>query len=49
VRLLERKGISGALVGGGAKLFSSFLAADLVDELYVIAPELVGRGLDRRT
>ncbi|HEX5183345.1 MAG TPA: dihydrofolate reductase family protein [Allosphingosinicella sp.] len=46
VRLLERKGISGALVGGGAKLFSSFLAAGLVDELYVnIAPELIGRGL----
>jgi dihydrofolate reductase len=46
IRLLEKKGISGALVGGGARLFSSFLAADLVDELYVnIAPELIGRGM----
>lgn len=46
VKLLERKGFSSTLVGGGAKLFSSFLAADLVDELYVnIAPELVGMGL----
>jgi dihydrofolate reductase len=44
--LLERRGFTSTLVGGGAKLFSSFLAADLVDELYVnIAPEVVGKGL----
>ena len=46
VKRLEREGFASALLGGGAKLYSSFLAADLVDELYVnIAPELVGRGL----
>jgi dihydrofolate reductase len=46
VRLLEREGFKSTLVGGGAQIFSSFLAADLVDELYVnVAPELVGSGL----
>ena len=31
--LMEHNGFTGALVGGGAKLFSSFLAANVVDEL----------------
>jgi dihydrofolate reductase len=46
LRMLEDKGFEGALVGGGAQLYSSFLAQDLVDELYVnIAPDLLGKGL----
>jgi dihydrofolate reductase len=46
VARLKRAGVADAMVGGGAKLFSSFLGADLVDELYVnVAPELLGRGL----
>jgi dihydrofolate reductase len=46
VERLEREGFKRTLVGGGAKLYSSFLAADLVDELYVnITPDLVGKGL----
>jgi dihydrofolate reductase len=46
LEMLKREGIEGALVGGGAKLYSSFLAQDLVDELYVnIAPDLLGKGL----
>jgi dihydrofolate reductase len=46
LQLLEEKGFSSAMVGGGAQLFSSFLGLGLVDELYVnIAPELLGKGL----
>ena len=46
VKRLQSAGHKSTLVGGGARLFSSFLAADLVDELYVnVAPELVGSGL----
>jgi dihydrofolate reductase len=43
---LTREGISSAMVGGGAQLYSGFLAAGLIDELYVnIAPEILGKGL----
>ena len=46
IQRLEREGFESTLVGGGAQIFSSFLADDLVDELYVnVAPELVGSGL----
>jgi dihydrofolate reductase len=46
LEMLDKKGFAGALVGGGARIFSSFLAQDLVDELFVnIAPDLLGRGL----
>ena len=42
--LLEKKGFDTALVGGGAKLISTFLSRGLVDELYINIYPLISKG-----
>lgn len=46
IRHLEEKDFSKALIAGGAKVFSSFMKLNLVDELYLtVEPLILGHGL----
>lgn len=46
LELIQKRGLDTALLDGGGKLNTSFLAAGLVDEIHlIIEPVLVGRGL----
>lgn len=46
VRHLEEKGLNKVFLGGGGKLFASFLREDLIDEMYLtVSPAILGRGV----
>lgn len=46
IRHLEEKGCAKALIAGGAKTFTSFMALDLINEIYLtVEPVILGRGL----
>jgi dihydrofolate reductase len=47
LEMLETRGLETALLSGGANMYSQFLNAKLVDDIWVtISPNIFGRGID---